>query len=293
MKADLHLHTHYSDGTDSPARVVERAAALKFDWLAITDHDTMGGVAEALEAGQKNGVRVVPGVEITAQHRQRELHLLAYFRSDKGADDGWRHPDLAQQLETDVKRRWARAEQIVRRLNGLGVPLTMEEVSRQARAPAVISPSGSAPILRNALGRPHVAAALCAAGHVGSVDEAFARYLKKGRSAWVDKERAGSRAVISLVHRIGGIIVLAHPGLISDEAMPDHLRQEGIDGVEAFHPRHAPARSARLQSWAHANNLLATGGSDCHGMLKGEPLLGRVELCGGDLDRFLERLTGP
>ena len=292
MKADLHLHTWYSDGTDSPSRVVERAAALGFDWMAITDHDTLGGVAEAMEAGRIHGVRVMPGVEITAQYRRQELHLLAYFRAEENAGAGWRHPDLAQELETDVQRRWVRAEQIVKRLNQLGVPLTMEDVHQQIRLQPSLSQNASSTPVIHVLGRPHIAAALLAGGHVGSLDEAFARYLKRGRAAWVDKERTESRKVISLIHRLGGVIVLAHPGLIRDEAMPDHLLQEEIDGVEAFHSRHAPARSARLQSWAHERALLVTGGSDCHGMLKGEPLMGRIELSGTDLDRLLERLAG-
>jgi len=293
MKADLHLHSRYSDGTESPFEVVSRAAQLRFDVVAITDHDTVAGVAEALEAGRRLGIKVVPGVEITAQFQGRELHLLTYFHPNDGADSGWCDAELVTQLRRYAQNRSERAERIVKRLNDLGVALTMEEVYQQA---AITSSCKSRsehdkPAENDgALGRPHIAAALLAGKHVSSFDEAFTEFLKQGRPAWVDKERADARTVIALVHRAGGIISMAHPGLLRNENIPASLVAEGLDGIEVYHSRHTSAQSTRFRNMAREHGLLITGGSDCHGMRKGEPLMGNIRLEGEDLDNFLVRL---
>ncbi|MBI4028063.1 MAG: PHP domain-containing protein [Verrucomicrobia bacterium] len=291
MKADLHLHSNYSDGTESPAEVVARAARLRIDVVAVTDHDTVAGTAEAMEAGRRLGVRVVPGAEITARFHNQELHLLAYFRAESRDDAGWRHPDLLRELEYSVRQRALRARKIVEKLNHLGVSMTMEEVL-QATARLANAPESSGQRVTAALGRPHIAAALLAAKHVSSMEEAFARYLKKGRPAWVDKERAEAEVIIALVHRAGGIAILAHPGLLRDGNIPHRLREWGMDGVEVYHSRHSAAQAAHFRRWTVENGLLVTGGSDCHGMLKGEPLMGHVELRGEELERFFARLGG-
>ncbi len=287
MKADLHLHTYYSDGTESPSQVVERAALLKFNFVAITDHDTVEGIPEALEAGRYYRLNIVPGVEITAQFRGQELHLLAYFKLETQPQSGWQDPELTSQLKQYVQHREERARKIVKRLNDLGVAVTIEEVCHQATLRRKDKRYSSQNI---SIGRPHIAAALVAGNYVSSISEAFSKFLKKDRPAWVDKERVDAAKIIHLVHRCGGIMALAHPGLLHDEKIPSQLLEKGIDGVEVYHSRHTPTQSVRLRNWAEENNLLITGGSDCHGMLKGEPLLGRVELKDTDLEHFLKRL---
>jgi len=276
MKADLHLHTHYSDGTDSPDEVVARAARGRFDVIAVTDHDTVNGLPEALDAGRQLGVKVVPGVEITAQWNQCELHLLAYFSPKDDGRRGWRNSDLNEQLKLFMRYRSDRGTRIVERLNALGIALTLEDVRRQAG--------------KGVVGRPHIAAALVARGRVSGMDQAFNEFLKRGRPAWVDKPRIDARDAIQLVHGAGGVIVLAHPGLISDTGIPLQLFAQGLDGLEVYHSRHSPSQSARFLDLVRQHHRLGTGGSDCHGMLKGEPLMGRVQFSGEDLDRFLERL---
>ncbi len=288
MKADLHLHTRYSDGTDSPADLLSRAASHQLNVIAVTDHDTIGGVGEAMDAGKRLGIRVVPGVEITAQLHKQELHLLAYFRPDEEGEHGWRDPRLRGQLDRDAHHRAMRAEAMVKKLNALGISVTMEDVRRQANS--ITSEGGDGESAAGTLGRPHVAAALVAGKHVASMDEAFSLYLKKGCPAWVDKERAEAREIIELVHQCGGVASLAHPGLLRNERIPSQLVEEGIDGVEVYHSRHNSVQSTRFRQFAHEHGLLVTGGSDCHGMLKGEPLMGRVELRGQDLDRILARI---
>jgi hypothetical protein len=293
VKADLHLHTYFSDGTDSPTRMVDRAAELGFGLVAITDHDTMNGVAEALLAGDKRGVTVIPGVEITAQLQGQELHMLAYFPPDAGEQAAWRHPDLVRELARYTHNRHVRVEKIVARLNQLGIPLTLEAVVRQANAmlpPGVVN-DPSHPV--GALGRPHVGRALVEGGFVRSLDEAFDRFLKRGRAAWLDKERADAAFVIALIRRVGGLTSLAHPGLLRNDAMVAQVLREGVDALEAYHSRHTAPQSSRYRAMAQEHARLITGGSDCHGMLKGEPLLGRVELRDAELERFLQRLKSP
>ncbi len=287
MKADLHLHTYYSDGTESPAELLERAASLQFDVVAVTDHDTIEGISEALETGHRLGIQVVPGVEITASFHDQELHLLAYFCPESGKDLGWNATELIQQLEQHIQHRLERVKKMVQRLNTLGISIAIEDVLEQTTSR---TNSGGAPPKTVALGRPHVAAALVARKHVSSIDKAFTEFLKKGRPAWVDKKRADAREVINLIHRLKGIVILAHPGLLHDEKISIQLLEEGIDGVEVYHTRHTLHELVHYRNLAQDHGLLITGGSDCHGMLKGQPLMGKVELNGEDLERFLTRL---
>ena len=276
MKADLHLHSNYSDGTDSPAELIARAAQARFDVVAVTDHDTIDGITEAIDAGGRLGVKVVPGVEITAQWSRHELHLLAYFSPNGGDGRGWRHPDLIEELRRSARCREDRAAGIVQRLNDLGISLAMDDVRRQ--------------VGKGTIGRPHIAAALVARNRVSSPAQAFNEFLKRGRPGWVDKPRPEARDAIALVHRVGGIVALAHTGLLPDPEILSDLPAEGIDGVEVYHSRHSPSQAARFLDFARQHQLLTTGGSDCHGMLKGEPLMGRVEFTGKDLDQFLARI---
>jgi 3',5'-nucleoside bisphosphate phosphatase len=293
MKADLHLHTWYSDGTESPSETTRRAAELGFNVVAVTDHDTMAGVGEALESGRKLGIRVIPAVEITAQFRDQELHLLAYFSDepDNTGGKGWQASEIHDQLQSYSRHRFERARRIVKRLQELGVEVTMEEILEQASSHQDAGSREGGELEGATLGRPHIAAALVARGHVNSVDEAFEHYLKRGRAAWVDKHRPEVSEVISLVHRHGGLTLLAHPGLLRNDRIPNQLREAGLDGVEVYHSRHTPSQSARFRAFAREHDLLVSGGSDCHGMLKGEPLMGKIEFEGEDLERFLGGLS--
>lgn len=286
MKADLHLHTHHSDGTDSPSAVLDRAAKLHFDVIAITDHDTTAGISEALEEGKRRGIRVIPGVEITSQFCGRELHLLAYFPPESSEGEGWRHSEIVGQLTRDAARREDRARRIVERLNALGIPLTMEQVWQQAT-------SGRSGVRSVTLGRPHIAAALVKARLSTGMDRVFEDYLKRGRPAWVDKPRADAAEVVALVRRAGGLTSLAHPGLLRDDRFVRQIMDAKVDGLEVYHSRHHSRQSALFRDLALEHHLLVTGGSDCHGHLKGDPLMGRVHLGGADLNRFLNRLEKP
>lgn len=257
MTADLHLHTTFSDGTYSPEELVAEAHRHGLNALALTDHDTMEGCARMAQACEAAGMEFIPATELTAEQEGIELHLLGYYL------DGT-HPRLQQELEKFQRVRQQRIEDITVRLNKLGVPLHVETVFRLANC--------------HAPGRPHVARALVQEGFCGSLDEAFERFLKKGKPAWAPKYKMSASDAIELIHEAGGLAVLAHPGLSrADETIPA-LIKGGIDGLECFHTKHSTSTTERYLEMAEENGLAVTGGSDCHGMSKGKPLVGTLKI---------------
>ena len=246
--ADLHTHSTCSDGLRTPRQVVEEAAAAGVRVLSLTDHDTVNGVAQAAEAGRKLGVETVPGTELSVHVEDRELHLLAYFID-------YRDERLGSYVDLVHRRRRERGEAIVRRLNQLGVGVSLEEVLlRSAGGP---------------LGRPHIAAAMVANGAVPTKEEAFRHFLGDHRAAYVPKPRSPAAEVIGLVHELGGVIVLAHPGLTVPEPVIAGLVDIGLDGVEVYHPSHQPSQIEHYQEIARRYGLLMSGGSDSHGEPQG------------------------
>jgi hypothetical protein len=257
MFADLHLHTHFSDGTYSPEELAGHARRCGFKAVALTDHDTMEGCQRMAAACESGVVEFIPAAELTTERCGIELHMLGYFLDAE-------NPKLLADLARFQEVRRSRIFEMAERLNQINVPLQAEAVFKLANCQ---SP-----------GRPHVARALVQAGLCGSLDEAFERFLKKGRPAWVPKFKISSAEAISLIHHAGGLAVLAHPGLNhSDEVIPD-LVAEGMDGIECFHTKHSASTANHYIAIAKRFNLLITGGSDCHGLTKGKPLIGTVKL---------------
>lgn len=255
--ADLHLHTFFSDGTYSPEELAGHAVAAGLNAVALTDHDTLEGCPRMAAACASQGLEFIPGAELTAGLNGREFHILSYWM------DGDFLP-LKVRLAEFQSARTQRIHEMVDRLNRRGIPLTAEQVLSVANCAAP--------------GRPHVARALVAGGHCGSYDEAFERYLKKGRPAWVPKAMMEVGPTIRLIHEAGGVAVLAHPGLYRSDEMIPALAEAGLDGIECWHTRHSTTGSESYARVAGRLGLVATGGSDCHGMAKGEPLIGRVRL---------------
>lgn len=253
---DLHSHSTASDGAYAPTAVVERAKAAGVHALALTDHDTLGGVAEAQAAGDRLGLRIVPGAELSAHDGDREIHLLALHFQDPQTLDG--------ELERFRVRRRERAADIVARLRTLGVPLELDRVLAEAAGGAV--------------GRPHVARALVAAGHVRDHREAFDRYLGAGRPAYVAKALFPVPDAVRLVHEAGGILVFAHPGSDGTRERIERLARLGLDGLEVLHPSHSPDDVARLTALARALRLVRSGGSDWHGATEGPRTLGALRV---------------
>ena len=257
--ADLHLHTRYSDGTFTPRELVQHAAHLGFAAIAITDHDTLDGIPEALAAGQELGIEVIPGVEVTSRVGTKELHLLAYLFGDS-----WRDVGLRKVLDYATLVRRQRVEQFVCKLNELGVALTLGDVY-------ACSDCGT-------LGRPHVARALLKRGYVSSVDEAFTRFLKRGKPAFVERYRMEAAEAIGHIKRAGGLAVIAHPGLNGlDERIREMIDQR-MDGIEVWHSRHSPTQVKHYLEMAESLGVCATGGSDCHGAARDGMMLGKIQL---------------
>lgn len=255
---DLHLHTHCSDGSDAPRRVVERAAELNLAAIAITDHDTVLGVEEAVEAGGELGVEVLPGVEISSWFQKSELHILGL-----GIDPACE--ELQKALEKQVNGRFIRAQKIVERLNALDVPITMEAV--QAR------------VGDGAIGRIHIAQEVLALGHATSVQGVFDQYIKAGRPAYMPKEVISLETAIDLIHAANGLAFVAHPGLGKNAIDLETLFAHPFDGIEVIHSRHSPDKRAKFEAFAKDRGLLMSGGSDCHGTAKKEkPLMGTVQV---------------
>ncbi len=243
MRADLHTHTTASDGTLSPRELVWEAGRVGLRVLAVTDHDTVDGIAEATEEAGRLGIDLIPGVELSTDVPGTEVHILGYFVD-------WQDEEFGAVLRRLRQGRWARAQEMVRRLNRLGVPLAFQEVARQADG---------------TLGRPHVARALVAGGYVASFQEAFDRYLAKGRPAYVERERFTPEEALQAVLRAGGVPVFAHPLWGGERERVARLVECGLRGIEAYYPDHSPQDVRRFLDWAQEFGLLATGGSDYHG----------------------------
>lgn len=268
--ADLHIHTTASDGQWPPARVVTTLAELGFAAGAIADHDEVGGIPEATETGEACGVEIVPAVELStalpsdvlAQRTRRpatggkEIHILGYYIDCQA-------PELLEVLDACRTHRRRRMYDMVEQLGRIGVPVDVERVQQLAG--------------EGAIGRPHLARAMIEAGHVRTVEEAFARYLSPGRPGYAPKWRMTPAEACALVRRIGGVPVLAHPMLLKDDAVVASIIDDGVLGLEAYYSYVAPEVTARYIRMADEAGLVVTGGSDCH-QAGPELAMGRVRL---------------
>ena len=254
--ADLHLHSSYSDGSFSPQEVVSHAAALGLNPIALTDHDTVTGIPEALRAGNEMEVEVIPGVEISVHEAKQEIHILGYFIQ-------WEDPSLQRILDLLKAQRRERLDEMIRRLDRLGVPVSLSEVLQIAG--------------KGTVGRLHVARTLFANGAVRSLQEAFDRFLSRSRPAYVERTEFAAHQAISAIRDARGVAVLAHPGIDGLTQLPS-LIEAGLQGIEVFHPSHTSEEVFTLSRVATERGLLMTGGSDCHGLAKGQLQLGQVRL---------------
>jgi predicted metal-dependent phosphoesterase TrpH len=254
--ADLHLHTRYSDGSWHPQTLVREAARLGFAAIAITDHDTLDGIPEALD---RAGIEVIPGVEITCRVDASEVHMLGYLPGH-----AWKNANLRAVLDHSRQVREKRIGEMVARLNEVGVPVTTDEVF-------ACSDCGT-------IGRPHIAMALQKRGIVKTADEAFERFLRRGKPGFVERYRMTAVEAIGHITRAGGVAALAHPGLNRVDDRIAELAEQGMRGLEVWHSRHSPSQTERYRKIAERLGLLMTGGSDCHGTVRGKALLGSVKV---------------
>ncbi len=259
MRIDLHTHSRASDGTQSPDELVRAGVAAGLDAMAITDHDTAEGWAEAAETAADVGLTLVRGMEVSTRHRGRGVHLLAYLPDPD-------HPPLAAELAKIIAGRDTRVPAMVERLNELDIPITVDDVHRAAGSAA-------------ATGRPHVADALVTLGVVADRDEAFALFLSAGRPAYADRYAARLGDMVEIVTAAGGVSVVAHPWgrhqrTSLDEAALAELAELGLAGIEVDHQDHDAGSREALRAIARNLGLVATGSSDHHGAGKSDHELG-------------------
>jgi len=272
---DLHAHTRFSDGSLTPTELVELAVREGLKAVAITDHDSIDGLEEALAAGERLGIEVVPGVELNLEHEQVTMDLLGYFFDCCPGDE--------MQAELAELRRYRdeRNARILDRLAELDMPIEPEELAAIA--------------VHGAVGRPHIGEAMRRRGYADSIRDAFQRYLRRGAPAWVDRRRLSFAQAVRLLRDSGGLPVIAHPGLVRTDraglaAIARDAARLGVVGIECHYPLHDEETVAACRALCERYGLVATGGSDFHGDVKPNVRLGRADGGRPIDDRLLEDL---
>ena len=255
--ADLHLHTTFSDGTDSPERVVELARQAGLSAIAITDHDNTEAIPIARTVAAGCGIELLPGIEMSASAKGKEVHVLGFLFDPS-------QPALVRHLQEQQARRVERVHEMVRRLSRVGVRIEAEEVFRVA-GPGTV-------------GRPHVARVLLAHGYIASLPEAFAKYIGPDNPGFVPGSPLPPAQVIRVIREAGGVPVLAHPVYLERDPLIADFAKEGLAGLEAYHSGHTPEMVRHYERLAEALKLLKTGGSDYHGNAKEGLPVGAVKV---------------
>lgn len=250
MKVDLHLHTNYSDGFFSPFEIVKKIQKTGARIISITDHDNIGGVKEAIRTGLKESIEVIPGVEISGEYQNREMHILGYF-IDPASED------LKNLLQEIREERVLRLKKIIAKLNELGSTITYEDVKQD------LKPNVS-------IGRPHIANALVKEGFVKSFFDAFIKYIGDDKVADVKKVRPSYDKVFKVIREAGGLSFVAHPAKYFNEEEIKIFKEAGLDGIEVIHPSHTAVDTKKYRDIASKYNMLICGGSDFHGGRKND-----------------------
>lgn len=254
---DFHIHTIFSDGLLKPEEVVAKAKEQELSVIAIADHDAVDGVEPAIRTGKELGIEVIPSVELSSIYDNIDIHILGYFID-------YKNPELLVFLKKVQVQRTLRAKRIIEKLKEQGVELSVERVLELAGTGSV--------------GRPHIAQALFERGYINSFDEAFYRFIGYHSPAYVPKMEISPGEAIELINHFSGISVVAHPGTMRRDDVIYHLIEEGISGIEVWHPEHNEAQVEYYLELAIKNRLLITGGSDCHGGRKGKLFLGEIRV---------------
>ncbi len=265
-RVDLHAHSHFSDGEDTPEVLAQRGRDAGLVAFALTDHDCLDGFPAFREAA--GDMEAIPGVEISSRHQDSDVHVLGLF-----VDPG--DPVLRERLATLALHRRDRTAEMVRRLNRHGVAITLQDVQAH---------SG-----QGTLGRPHVARALVASGAASSVQDAFRRYLRPDGPGHVPKPGPTPPEAVTWAREAGGVAVLAHPGTLRDAGVIEILHEAGLDGIEVWHPVHDPRARRRFLELAARLDLVPSGGSDYHGPAVGDARVGQEPVSVAFLERLRER----
>lgn len=250
---DLHTHTTASDGSLTSTELIRRAMSKELAAIAVTDHDCVDGIEEALAEGRRHGIEVIPGLEISAEFDRGTMHILGFFVD-------WKKEPLQRRLFELQEARRLRNPKITKKLQEQGLEITYEEV---------VAASGGGQV-----GRPHFAKVLMQKGYVASMEEAFEKYLKRGAPGYMEKFRFSPKEAIAMIHQAGGVAVLAHPFTLGlktiemEENLMADLTQAGLDGVEVYYSTNTPADTIHYLKLCEIYGLLPTGGSDFHGAHK-------------------------
>jgi len=259
-RADLHTHTTASDGRHTPEENVRMAQEAGLAAIAITDHDTVAGVADALRAGLRYGVVVVPGVELGTSANGKDVHILGYGVALE--DERW-----LNRLRELREARDRRNDRILENLAALGMPILTEELAAAA---------GRSSRKDKSVGRPHIAQAMVDKGFAADLREAFDLWLGEGKPAYARQSRISPREAIEWIREAGGKAIVAHPGIYGDDDLVLSLLDQAADGLEAYHPDHDEEQARRYAEWAASRGKLVTGGSDFHGIRDGEAYHGAI-----------------
>jgi len=271
IKADLHLHSNYSDGKYSPEELIIKAKEAGLSVVSITDHDSLGALKEAIEAGEKNDVKVIPGIEFSANLEEREVHIIAYFID-------YENESFLNYVSYLREMRFNRLNEMIKQLNRLGCNIKLESVT-----------DGYPDNI--AFGRPHLAAALFREGFVKSYREAFQKFIGDNKPANVKKTNPPAEDIIKLITKYGGLSFVAHPGKYFSESFISELIELGIDGIEVIHPSHSKEDVKYFSDIASEHFLLQSGGSDFHG-IDGNDFnnLGNYYVSGNEIENMKRRL---
>ncbi len=245
LKADLHIHTCFSDGKLSPAEIIDLAKEKGLNIIGVTDHDNIEGSQAMLEHNGKYGIEVIPGIELSADFHGKELHLLGYFLNFK-------NPALVEHLKLIKNLRIRRIEKMIGKLKELGVNINTTALLEKYSSSCSI-------------GRPHLANQILEQGYVKDFQTAFNRYLGDNKPAFVRKDNLNFEIMIELIKVSGGLSLVAHPGSYFREATLVELKKAGISGIEVYHPSHNENHNKKYLKFIKEHNLVAVGGSDFHG----------------------------
>lgn len=257
MFADLHVHTNLSDGTFTPEQAVREARQRDLSCIAITDHDTVYALGPALKESSNFNVEVIPGVELTTEIDDYEIHILGYFID-------WQAEWFKKRLEQLCNMRRERALEMIKRLKEFGIELNPDELIQEAGP--------------GSIGRLHIARLLQKKGYVLAIQDAFNRYIGENRPCYVRRLRLTPAEAINMVIDLKGLAVLAHPYTIGNDEFIPKLARSGLRGIEVYYPEHTRAATEHYQNLAQKYGLLVTGGSDCHGLGKDKVLMGEVKI---------------
>lgn len=256
MRFDLHVHTNYSDGKFTPKEVIDLAIKRNLDGIAITDHDTVAGVEEAIEyAKNYRDFKLIPGIELGSIYNNEEVHILGYFID-------YNSKKILDATKSLRNNRVIRGQEIISKLQNMGIDINEEEINKLSR--------------EGFTGRAHIAKVLTKKGYASSIQDAFTKFLNIGAPAYIKRKTLSVKDSIKLIKEIGGISVLAHPGLLNKKnEIINYVIKNGIQGIECIHSKHSKENTKDFIEIAKKNNLLITAGSDCHGqIINGDLLMG-------------------